>query len=466
MTHDQNVFFPDTASRIAHETWLTEHLASVLDAKTTTFAKPRSDAWRAELAAFDFATPKDLRDVANWTTDALSEGIVHMTSPGYLGLFNPQPTFPAEFADRIASGFNPQICVYSHAPAAVEIEEHTIRAVGQRIGFKETFGHFTSGGAEANETAVLCALTQACPAYSEAGIHAFNGAPRLYVSAESHLAWLKIAHATGIGRRAVRLVSTDGNGRMDADALTKAIAADREAGNVPFMVAATAGTTNAGMIDPLPQLIEIARREQIWAHVDAAWAGALIAHPEHAKALAGIEAADSVTIDAHKWFSTTMGAGMFLTSVPDILAETFRVAASYMPEGEPARDTYITSNLWSRRFVGLRLFMAFAAGGWEAYADLVAHGIEMSNRLATGLTVHGWQHVNASPAAVVCMTPPSGPEAVIPIAKALEEDGRFWLSRAVYEGGDVLRACITNGRTSVEHIDMLIDTLVALGRTS
>ena len=134
-----------------------------------------------------------------------------------------------------------------------------------------------------------------------------------YVSRESHLAWLKIAHQAGIGRSAVRLVATDGSGRMDPQALASVLSDDREHGCVPVMIAATAGTTNAGMIDPLAACAELARSAGLWFHVDAAWGGALIASDRLRKILSGIEDADSVTIDAHKWFATTMGCGMFIT---------------------------------------------------------------------------------------------------------------------------------------------------------
>ena len=146
------------------------------------------------------------------------------------------------------------------SPAAVEIEAHVIRAVARRAGFPpEAAGHFTSGGSEANYTALICALTRANPEFATKGARAFEGAPVFYVSRESHLAWIKIAHQAGIGRSAVRLVATDGFGRMDQNALRDAIIGDRLGGCVPIMIAATAGTTNAGMIDPLWACAELAR---------------------------------------------------------------------------------------------------------------------------------------------------------------------------------------------------------------
>ena len=231
----------------------------------------------------------------DWVIEGLGRSTSQVTNPGYLGLFNPAPTFAAECADRIAAAFNPQICVHSHAPAAVEIELHVIREVARRAGLPDgSGGHFTSGGAEANFTAMLSALQAKCPDYGDEGLSAFPGQPAVYVSRESHLAWLKMAQAAGIGRRAVRMVATDGSGRMDPAALRDAVEADIQDGRVPVLIAATAGTTNAGMIDPLVACGEVARRHDLWFHVDAAWGGALIASDAHRGVLKGLERADSV----------------------------------------------------------------------------------------------------------------------------------------------------------------------------
>ena len=173
-------------------------------------------------------------------------------------------------------------------------------------------GHFTSGGSEANYTALLCALTDAAPGFATDGARAFAGPPVFYVSRESHLAWLKIAHQAGIGRSAVRLVATDGAGRMDPRRSAAASLADRAGGRVPVMIVATAGTTNAGMIDPLVACA--ASRERTASGTTSMPPGAARSRfGSAARLLDGIELADSVTIDAHKWFATTMGCGMFLT---------------------------------------------------------------------------------------------------------------------------------------------------------
>ncbi|MYC24914.1 MAG: aminotransferase class V-fold PLP-dependent enzyme [Gammaproteobacteria bacterium] len=454
--------FPNFAALRAAEIALTDRLYAVRNASASrkAIATGSCVAWTQELKDIHFDRPRELADLMNWVIDGLESGIVHMTHPGHLGLFNPAPTFAAECADRIVAVFNPQICVYSHAPAAVEIELHVIREVARRAGLPNgSSGHFTSGGAEANFTAVLCALQEKCPSYGEHGLAAFTGPPVLYVSKESHMAWLKIAHATGIGRSAVRLINTDGHGRMNSNSLQEAIAADFQQNFVPILIAATAGTTNAGMIDPLKQCSEIARQYGTWFHVDAAWGGALIANDSHRDCLNGIEQADSITIDAHKWFATTMGAGMFLTTKPEIPSQAFRVNASYMPSVEKGKDFYANSNQWSRRFVGLRLFLALGAAGWDGYARHVAHSIRLTNRLARQLQSRGWSLVNSSPMAVACLIPPQGCEAVQNFVQAVLEDGRFWVSEVTFEGRSVLRACVTNARTSETDIDTLVEFL-------
>ena len=463
MTHDS--LFPDHDSLAAADHALTERLVAarrLLPSRDVVPDGP-SGEWLRELRNMEFDQPRELADLMEWVIGGLETGTVQVTHPGYLGLFNPAPTFASECADRIASLFNPQVCVHSHAPAAVEIELHVIREVARRAGMPDASGgHFTSGGSEANLTAMLCALQAGCPAYGDDGLRAFARPPRLYVSQESHLAWLKIAHAGGIGRNAVRLIRTDGRGRMDPGALAEAIATDIRNGRMPVMIAATAGTTSAGMVDPLTRCGELAKEHGMWFHVDAAWGGALIAS-DTGGALKGIERADSITIDAHKWFATTMGAGMFLTSRPDVAGQVFRVDASYMPRSDTAKDFFVNSSQWSRRFVGLRLFLALAAAGWTGYAGHVERALRLADRLARRLQRDGWSLVNDSPMAVACLVPPEGHEAVRNYVDAVRRDGRFWVSTAVFEGRTVLRACITNGRTSERHIDALVDTLKAVG---
>jgi glutamate/tyrosine decarboxylase-like PLP-dependent enzyme len=461
-----SALFPTSAERERLDDFLTRELPRANARIIRGSVVPTFDiaAFKAELAAFDFRAPRALDELLSWSIVQMEHGIVHMTHPRYFGLFNPAPTFPAECADRIAGAFNPQLATWTTAPAAVEIEAHVVKAVGQRAGLPpDAVGHCTSGGSEANCTALLCALTRAHSRFSSDGARAFSGPPVFYISKDSHLAWLKIAHETGIGRAAARLVATDGAGRLDINALTAAISADKTQGCVPVMIVATAGTTNAGMIDPLAACAQIARDADLWYHVDAAWGGALIASDRRRGALGGIEQADSITIDAHKWFATTMGCGMFMTRHAAMLSSVFHVSTSFMPSNIINLDPYVTTAQWSRRFLGLRLFLSLAAAGWQGYGEHVDRSIELMALLKEQLAAKGWTIVNDSPLAVLCLEPPSGSLEVRALVDRVTASGRAWIAAAKFEARDVIRVCLTHGEASAQDILELVKALNAPG---
>ena len=459
-----NARWPARERRLAVQQELSARLADAIDALQSGPVDPQPDAeaLRASLERFDFREPMGLLDASQDVIDLLQHGTVHLMHPAYFGLYNPSVTFPSILADQIAAHFNPCLSVRSHAPAAVEIERHVVGAVGGLAGWRpdETAGHFTTGGAEANNTAALMALTAACPDYAERGARAFAGRARLYVSAESHHAWFKIAHQTGIGREAVRMAPTDGTGKLDPQALERIIQADRAEGDVPVFIGATAGTTNAGMIDPLEDCFAISRAHGAWFHVDAAWGGAGLVSPACAESLRGIEKADSITLDAHKWFAVPMGAGMFLCRDNALLGETFRVAANYMPQSTAdGVDPYTHSLQWSRRFMGLKLFLSLACMGWPGYREHVEQSLRLAEALKARLAENGWRVVNDSPLAVVCFVDGRGQAEPEKTVDDVVRAGRTWLSAAVYEGRSVLRACPVSHFTGEEHIAVLVDEL-------
>lgn len=451
-----SALFPSPDQRLEWNNHLTTILSAAEQRVMQGPVTPTLDheAFAAELAEFDFAHPLPLGRLLDWTVAQMEHGVVHVNNPRYLGLFNPAPSFPSQCADRIAASFNPQLATATTSPAAVAIEAHVARSLARRIGLPaDAAGHFTAGGSEANNTALISALTQAEPGFAATGSRAFPGQPMFYISQDSHLAWIKFAHMAGLGRSAVRLVATDGTGRMSPEALEHAIAADRRRGCVPVMIVATAGTTNAGMIDPLAACGAIAHRHGLWYHVDAAWGGALATSTRLRGLLAGIETADSITIDAHKWFAATMGCGIFLTAHPQVLSAAFNVSTSYMPSQAATLDPYMTTAQWSRRFVGLRLFLSLAAGGWAGHAAHVEQAVELGHQLAVRVRKRGWLVTNQPELAVLCLEPPAGSAAVRDIVRRVLASGGAWISAARFEGRDVIRACVTHGETSPDDIE-------------
>ncbi|CAN5583929.1 aspartate aminotransferase family protein [soil metagenome] len=449
--------------RLAEE--IADYEAAIDDLPVTRSVSPAEI--RERLAGYDFAGPIPLDQLIGDVAGLLRRWSLHVNHPRYFGLFNPTVRRAGVVADALAALYNPQLAAWPHAPIANEIERHVLGSLMRAFGFDPTsgFANFTTGGQEANQTAVTAALTKAFPSFGEQGARSLEGQPALYVSAEAHHSFVKIAHQSGIGREAVRQVAVDGRLRMDVEALARQVEADRARGDIPFLVVATAGTTAAGAIDPLPELAALARREELWLHADAAWGGAAILSPALRHHLAGIELADSITCDAHKWLSVPVGAGMCFSRHREPILEAFRVeASSYVPPAvADTFDPYVTTIQWSRRFIGLKLFMTIAELGWPGMARLIEQQAAMAELLRTRLSEHGWRLVNDSPLAIVCFTHPTiegGRPSAAEVVERVVGGGRAWISQ-VRLGGSViaLRACITSHRTQPADVDILVDEL-------
>jgi glutamate/tyrosine decarboxylase-like PLP-dependent enzyme len=454
--------FPSAADRDRIGSWLNAQLEASLKRIQAGPVSPTVDMldFREQLAGFDFNAPRPLEDALRWAIGHMEHGIVQMANPRYFGLFNPGANFPAQCADQIAALFNPQLASSASSPVPVALENHVIGAIARRLGVgDDAAGHFATGGSEANYTALLCALTGAHAHFSADGSRAFAGPVRFYTSRDCHIAWLKIAHQAGIGRAALRLVDTDGRGRMDPGALQRAITEDRAQGAVPVMVVATAGTTGGGMIDPLHACADVAKQQGLWLHVDAAWGGAVIASDRLRGLLDGIERADSITIDAHKWLATTMGCAIFITRRGDLLSEAFHASTSFMPSSLAGVDPYLNSVQWSRRFLGLRLFLALAAAGWEGLGAHVERGVEVIERIKQRLLGLGWSIANDSHLAVLDAVPPAQLGDVRTLVRRVVASGRAWVAPTTFEGRDVVRICATNGETRLEDVNALIAAL-------
>jgi glutamate/tyrosine decarboxylase-like PLP-dependent enzyme len=424
---------------------------------------------RRRLSSFDFEKPLDPVEALHIAVHGLWENQVHTPHPRYFGLFNPAPTTMGIAADALVAAFNPQLAAWSHSPLAAEIEHHLVGAIGALFGYdpEGCDGTFASGGAEANHTALLTALTHRFPAFGRDGLRGLDRQPVFYISVEGHHSFQKAAKLCGLGTESVREIPIDQNWRMDVSRLQAALAEDRARNFAAFLLVGTAGTTSAGVIDPLDRLAEIAGPEKLWYHIDAAWGGAAILVPKLRSALAGIERADSITFDAHKWLSVPMAAGMYLTRHPQILGETFGMDTAYMPreaKGMPVHDPYSHSMQWSRRFIGLKVFLSLAVAGWEGYRAALTHQTAMGDELRRELAASGWRVINQTPLPTVCFVDGrSGDDDQKQYLEAVARDivagGKAWLSTARVAGKTVLRACVTNYLTQPGDIKALVEVV-------
>jgi glutamate/tyrosine decarboxylase-like PLP-dependent enzyme len=406
---------------------------------------------------YDFTKPVALDDVIADVERMLRTWQVQVTHPRYFGLFNPSVTLASIIADTLVAMYNPQLAAWRTSPAANEIERHTLDWLTGKFGLPaNAFANFTNGGTESNLSAVVVALTRAFPDYGEGGLRQLVASPTIYLTDEAHHGFQKLAHMTGIGRRAIRRVATGRDLKMDLRDLARRVAEDRRDGFAPFMVVGTAGTTAAGVIDPLPDLARFCRSEDLWFHVDAAWGGAAVVSPRLRGHLDGIDAADSITCDAHKWFSVPMGAGMFFCQHPDAVGDAFRAETSVMPgKTESVLDPYTTSVQWSRRFIGLKLFLALAQHGESGYIEMIEHQARMGDVLRKSLERAGWRVVNTTPLPLVCFTR-DGLDTAKFLA-ALYERQIAWMSEVrLGDSAPVVRACITSFRTAESDIEGVV----------
>jgi glutamate/tyrosine decarboxylase-like PLP-dependent enzyme len=406
---------------------------------------------------YDFSKSMALDDVIADVERMLKEWQVQVTHPRYFGLFNPSVTLASVIADTLAAMYNPQLAAWRTSPAANEIERHTLAWLTAKFGLPpESIATFTSGGNEANLSAVTVALTRAFPDYGENGLRHLDKAPTIYLTAEAHHGYHKDAHIAGIGRNALRIVSTGSDLKLDLKDLKSQIEKDRSNGFAPFMVIGTAGTTAAGVIDPLSEIGQFCQESGLWFHVDAAWGGAGILSPSLKHHLAGIETADSITCDAHKWFSVPMGCGMFFCRHAESVAETFRGEPVYMPTkgSEPVFDPYTNSVQWSRRFIGLKLFMALAHHGEEGQVAMIEHQSRMGQLLREALKASGWRIVNDTPLPLVCFTR-DGLD-VAGFLASLRDRQIAWMSEVQLAGVRVVRACVTSYRTTEEDVRWVV----------
>lgn len=416
---------------------------------------------------YDFSRTIPLDEVFNDVTTMLRQWAEHATNPRHFGLFRPTVDLASIIADALVALYDPNLATWDFAPAANEIERHVLQTLASKFGpeLAEGTAHFTSGGQEANHTAVAVALTWKFPEVGRTGLRSLKGQPVFYLSQEGHHSFDKVAHSTGLGRDALRLIPTGPNLKLDLNALNAQIKRDREQGALPFMVIGTAGTTSAGIIDPLPELAEFAAAHGLWYHVDAAWGGAAALSERLRLFLTGIERADSITCDAHKWLSVPAGAGMFFTRHRSAVEQTFATQTAYVPDqiADGRIYPFINTMQWSRRFIGLKVFMMFAEHGLDAIARRIEWQTEMGDYLRQRLRASGWKILNETPLPVICFSHPQieagvvAPEAIVAKLKA---EQTAWISKTRL-GNQIpaLRACITNFQTQPAHIDCLVEGL-------
>jgi aromatic-L-amino-acid decarboxylase len=386
--------------------------------------------------------------------------------PLYLGYIGSTGLEIGVLASALLATYDANLAVA--AGGADLVEEQTLRWVSDFVGFPYAEGAFTSGGMTSNLTALLAARERALPGCRTEGLGARRAA--VYCSEESHHSVVRAVEVCGLGSNAVRPIPIDGRHRLRPDALEEALARDTAAGIVPVAVVATAGTTLTGAVDPLDEIADVCERHDVWLHVDGAYGLPGAAAPSTAPLFAGLERADSATIDAHKWLGVQKSCSAVLLREAGRLRAAFGHEERYMlHEGDLANPVDSTLE-YSRPFRSLRLWMAFRVYGARQYRAWIEDTLANARLLTDALrNSPEFELLHDPMLSTVCFrhTPPETDDLDqhnFRLASEMQRDGRVFLAPASVDGHACLRVCFVNFRTTPEEVAFLLEVAEEIGR--
>ena len=403
---------------------------------------------------------------------------MQVPSPRYFGQFNPTPLAIGVWADALCSALNQNAGAWRNGPTSALIEAQVIGWLCELLGYEpEAFGVLASGGSEANLIALKCARDKAAQDICDLGVRAASGELTVYASEQCHFSIEKSVDILGLGRKSLRKIDTDERFHVRVDLLRAAIERDRRDGRIPFCIVGMAGATSTGVIDPLPELAEIAQENDCWFHVDAAYGGGLAFSDKQKAKLQGIELANSITFDPHKWMFVPFACGTTLVrDGGNVLRDSFDISPEYLSEdrgGSDVRyDFFRYGQMGTRRFNALKLWMAFKFMGKSGYAETVERHLELMRHFAGHLDdLPDFQRVGEIETAVCCFRfLPQRVRALAPedrdrvqqaLQQRIEKSGKAFFPSTILHGRRALRVNINSYLTERRHVDDLVELLQA-----
>jgi glutamate/tyrosine decarboxylase-like PLP-dependent enzyme len=410
--------------------------------------------------------------------DRLAPHLYNAHHPRQWGFFTP-PALPVAIAGEVLAAWTNQgIDLWLSGMAGPFVEEEVIRWMCDLVGYDEAgFGVLTSGGVMANLMALAVArdagLARALGAGEPPRAGDLEGV-RVYASDQAHFSIERALDLLGFPPGTLRVLPSDDRYRLTPEAAAAAIAEDRAAGLTPWAIAAAAGSTNTGSVDDVPALADLAAREGLWLHVDAAYGGAARLSPRLAERVPGLERADSITVDPHKWFFQPYDIGGLLVRRRADLASTFHRSPEYyrdvLPDAEPLH-WYRHSIEGTRRFRALKLWLTWHHLGTHGLAALVERTVSTAVLLVERLRAAGGFEIEPGEPdlSVVCFrhVPPELRADRLDdhqdrLQRALEVDGTGWVSTTRLRGRTFLRAGVLNYLTTPQDVDAVVSALLRL----
>ena len=393
-------------------------------------------------------------------------GITHWNHPGFFAYFSITGSAPGVLAEFLSAALNVQAMLWRTSPAATELEEVTLAWLRQLLGLPDTFDGVIYDTASISTLHALAAAREMhAPAVRTRGLAGRDDLPRLrvYCSEQTHSSIDKAVILLGLGHESLRKIACDAEFRMRTDALAAAIAEDRAAGWRPIAVVATVGTTSSTSIDPVPEIAEVCRRESIWLHVDAAYAGVAAMVPGYEWILRGAEHADSLVVNPHKWLFTPFDLSAFYCRRMDVVRAAFALTPEYLKtvEAAPVRNLMDTGIQLGRRFRALKLWMVLRHFGADGLRARIGEHMRLARLFAEWVDASGdFERLAPVPFSVVCFRAlPGGPADATAIdafnerlLEAVNNSGSIFISHTKLDGRYALRLAIGNLHTTEAHV--------------
>jgi len=395
----------------------------------------------------------------------IEPSVTHWNHPGFMAYFGITGSGPGILGEVLAAGLNVNAMLWRTSPAATELEELAADWVRQLVGLPETFRGHINDTASISSFVALAAARHRVPGL-DVRTKGLAGRPEVpplvvYCSEQAHSSIDKAVIALGLGHEHLRKVPTDDAFRMDVGALERAVAADRAAGMLPIAVVATAGTTSTTSVDPIPAIAVLARREGMWLHVDAAYAGSAAVCPEYRALLEGWELADSIVTNPHKWLFTPVDCSLLYVRDPGQLRDAFSLVPEYLRTPEAGATNLMDYGIQlGRRFRALKLWMVIRGFGAEGIRERIRLHCAMGREFAEWVrNTPGFEVVAPVPFSTVCFratpagTTESQDAANERILARVNEGGEVFLSHTKLRGRYIIRLTIGNLRTTRAHVE-------------
>lgn len=415
--------------------------------------------------------PRSLAGIQRLLAEKLLPYCTHVNHKGYMGLITPSPNPAGILGDFLASALNQNLGAYSIGPSAVAMERRVIRWLTDLIGYDEKAGgNLTSGGMMANFIGLK--LARDWTTGDTAQYDGIRDPYAVYVSEERHVSLDKSVDAIGLGRNFLRTLPTDEKYQLRIDALEEALARDRANGIRPLCLIGLAGTTNLGAVDDLGALHAIAVREKCWLHVDAAYGGGMLLSQRYPGVLKGLELADSVTIDPHKWFYAPLDAGAILVKDHDRLTASFGIQHAYLTDQSQQKNEryqfYVHGFEQSKRFRSLKVWMSFQHYGKTQIGQWVDGNVAQARYLHELASQHpDFESATEPVMSAICIRynkPGLSTEQRTrlhhDVADSIEKEGKFWFATTVMKGETWFRINPVNIYTTAETMAELFGVLV------